>query len=569
MRVSASDTSKVPNASPTAASSGSDLNGMAARAAARTLRERLAAFAARQFDCDPQTWHSAGGIVHCGGQQLPFAELVDAAYHARVPLSATGFYATPKIHYDRKTLSGPPVLLLRVRRGGLGGGDRYADRRASAAAVDILHDVGKSLNPAIDRGQIEGGFIQGWGWLTMEELWLDAEGELETHAPSTYKIPTSHDVPWRFDVAVPRRAESRGHDLPLEGGRRAAVDARAVGLPRAARRDRERRRLPARSCAGRSGDARADPGRHRGDPKSRAALYNERGKGTCAARLKTCRRSARKATFPIACGDDRSRSLHHSLAHGTRTALASGPRAVLVVVAIDAGLGAARGRRCDGRLRDIVCRIDRRRASRVRGDAHRARGARDTGVAAAPGSCAFRWPRASANAAAAWRRSRFRRSSGRAPWVDAAIACARTGAPFALLSSVGAHGPGARLIVTGDDARGTLGDAALDSAAIALARTRLAGAAPGAALVKFAQDARETLLIQVERPDPFAVLLFGNGHVGRALVEVLGVLPAQRALDRRARRGLSVDGAVQRRDRRLRHAGGRARRTRPPARTSS
>lgn len=130
----------------------------------------------------------------------------------------------------------------------------------------------------------------------------------------------------------------------------------------------------------------------------------------------------------------------------------------------------------------------------------------------------------------------FSRIDRPAPWIDAAIACARTGAPFALLSGIGgAHQAGAHLIVTCDDARGTLGDATLDSAAVALARTRLAGAALGAALVRFTQDDRETLLIQVERPDPFPVLLFGNGHVGRALVEVLGVLPAQvRWIDGRA-----------------------------------
>jgi xanthine dehydrogenase large subunit len=200
VRVSASDTSKVPNASPTAASSGSDLNGMAARDAARTLRERLAAFAARKFDCDAGIVTFAGGMVSAGNKTLPFGDLARAAYFARVPLSATGFYATPKIHYDRKTLSGRPFFYFaygaavsEVALDTLTGEHRLL-------AVDILHDVGASLNPAIDLGQIEGGFIQGYGWLAMEELWWNDKGELRTYAPSTYKIPTSHDVPKQFRV---------------------------------------------------------------------------------------------------------------------------------------------------------------------------------------------------------------------------------------------------------------------------------------------------------------------------------------------------------------------------------
>jgi xanthine dehydrogenase large subunit len=200
IRVSASDTSKVPNASPTAASSGSDINGMAARNAARTLRERLAIFAARKFDCPAEIVEFTGGVVHAGRQSVPFAELVRMAYFARVQLSSTGFYATPKIHYDRKTLSGRPFFyfaygaaVTEVAIDTLTGEHRML-------AVDILHDVGSSLNPAIDRGQIEGGFIQGWGWLAMEELWWNADGELKTHAPSTYKIPTSRDVPSHFRV---------------------------------------------------------------------------------------------------------------------------------------------------------------------------------------------------------------------------------------------------------------------------------------------------------------------------------------------------------------------------------
>jgi xanthine dehydrogenase large subunit len=211
VRATASDTSKVPNASPTAASSGSDINGMAAREAAQTLRERLAAFAAGKFGCAPGDVAFSDGVVRAGAQRMPFAELVDAAYHARIPLSATGFYATPKIHYDRATLSGRPFFYFAY---GAAVSEVAIDTLTGEhrlCAVDILHDVGASLNPAIDRGQIEGGFIQGWGWLTMEELCWNADGTLTTHAPSTYKIPTARDAPWRFDIAffgAPNREET-------------------------------------------------------------------------------------------------------------------------------------------------------------------------------------------------------------------------------------------------------------------------------------------------------------------------------------------------------------------------
>jgi xanthine dehydrogenase large subunit len=211
VRVSASDTSKVPNASPTAASSGSDINGMAARAAARTLRERLADFVAREYRCAADRIRFAGGFVRIGDDRLAFADLIDKAYHARIPLSATGFYATPKIHYDRRTLTGRPFFYFAY---GAAVSEVAIDTLTGEhrlLAVDILHDVGASLNPAIDRGQIEGGFIQGWGWLTMEELAWNPRGELATHAPSTYKIPTCRDVPEHFAVRFfgePNREET-------------------------------------------------------------------------------------------------------------------------------------------------------------------------------------------------------------------------------------------------------------------------------------------------------------------------------------------------------------------------
>jgi xanthine dehydrogenase large subunit len=201
VRVSASDTSKVPNASPTAASSGSDLNGMAARDACRKLRDRLVPIAARELGCEAGDVRFVDGVATGGGRRTPFSEVTRAAYFARVPLSATGFYATPKIHYDKATLSGRPFFyyaygaaVSEVAIDTLTGEHRLV-------AVDILHDVGSSINPAIDRGQIEGGFLQGWGWLAMEELAWNARGELRTHAPSTYKIPTSRDWPDAVTIA--------------------------------------------------------------------------------------------------------------------------------------------------------------------------------------------------------------------------------------------------------------------------------------------------------------------------------------------------------------------------------
>jgi len=174
---------------------------MAAREAACTLRARLAAFAVRKHGGRIDDVRIERGIVTAGEVRTTFAALVDDAYHARVPLSATGFYATPKIHYDRRTLTGRPFFYFAY---GAAVSEVAIDTLTGEhrlLAVDILHDVGSSLNPAIDRGQIEGGFMQGVGWLTMEELCWNADGHLTTHAPSTYKIPTSRDVPQHFDIA--------------------------------------------------------------------------------------------------------------------------------------------------------------------------------------------------------------------------------------------------------------------------------------------------------------------------------------------------------------------------------
>ena len=201
IRCSATDTSKVPNTSATAASSSSDLNGKAAQAAARTIRQRLVDFAAAKYGVPAGAIEFRGGRVTIGDKaSLAFDELVALAYRARVPLSATGFYATPKIGYDPKTMTGRPFFYFCY---GAAVSEVVIDTLTGESRllrVDILHDVGESLNPAIDMGQVEGGFVQGVGWLTSEELWWDSQGRLQTHAPSTYKIPTAFDWPRTFNV---------------------------------------------------------------------------------------------------------------------------------------------------------------------------------------------------------------------------------------------------------------------------------------------------------------------------------------------------------------------------------
>jgi len=200
VRTTATDTSKVPNTSATAASSGSDLNGKAAQAAARTIKERLVAFAAEKYSVSPQAVRFGAGKVHVGDRTFEFPALLQEAYAARISLSSTGYYRTPKIHWDRKTLTGRPFFYFAY---GAAMSEVAIDTLTGEfrlLRVDILHDVGKSLNPALDIGQIEGGFLQGAGWLTSEELWWDNRGQLQTHAPSTYKIPAAGD--WPADVHV-------------------------------------------------------------------------------------------------------------------------------------------------------------------------------------------------------------------------------------------------------------------------------------------------------------------------------------------------------------------------------
>ena len=207
VHVTATRTDKVPNTSATAASSGSDLNGMAAQNACDTIVERLTAFARERFGADEVRFE--GNHVRFAGRTVPFAEFVDAAYMARVSLSATGFYKTPDIHWDREAGRGRPFYYFAY---GAACSEVAVDTLTGeyhVERVDILHDVGRSLNPAIDLGQVEGGFIQGMGWLTTEELVWDEKGRLRTHAPATYKIPLASDRPPVFNVELAEWSENR------------------------------------------------------------------------------------------------------------------------------------------------------------------------------------------------------------------------------------------------------------------------------------------------------------------------------------------------------------------------
>jgi len=202
IRITATRTDKVPNTSATAASAGADLNGKAAEDAALTIRRRLADFAALLFGVAADRVTFRDGNVSGGGKALPFPELVHKAYLARVPLWSSGFYATPDIHFDRATGRGNPFYYFAY---GVAATEVLVDCFTGEyrfTRADLLHDCGSSLNPAIDLGQVEGGYLQGLGWLTMEELWWDDTGRLRTHAPSTYKIPTARDLPEDFRVRL-------------------------------------------------------------------------------------------------------------------------------------------------------------------------------------------------------------------------------------------------------------------------------------------------------------------------------------------------------------------------------
>ena len=203
MRISATTTAKVPNTSATAASSGTDLNGMAASRAAGAIRQRMTAHLAELYQCTAEDISfTSGQVTLPSGQSLSFSDTAKLCHEGRVCLSATGFYATPDIHWDDTSLTGQPyyyfaygAALCEVVVDTLTGESRIV-------RADILHDAGHSINPAVDKGQIEGGFVQGAGWLTTEELVYGTDGALLTHAPSTYKIPACSDRPYMLNIRL-------------------------------------------------------------------------------------------------------------------------------------------------------------------------------------------------------------------------------------------------------------------------------------------------------------------------------------------------------------------------------
>ena len=209
VRTMAADTGKVPNASATAASSGSDMNGKAAQKAAGKIKRRLRAFGAAHFGVSEAEIDFRDDRVFVADRDFEFAEFVQLAWAHRLSLSATGYYRTPKINYDRASFSGRPFFYFAY---GAAVTEVVVDTLTGenrVLRVDILHDCGDSLNPAVDLGQVEGGYVQGVGWLTTEELWWDRDGALGTHAPSTYKIPTCSDLAPDFRVELVRNMANR------------------------------------------------------------------------------------------------------------------------------------------------------------------------------------------------------------------------------------------------------------------------------------------------------------------------------------------------------------------------
>lgn len=198
--VNSTRTDKVPNASPTAASAGTDLNGMAALNAAKTLKRRLRKFATEHFNIKKSQFKIENDTVFLGDKNESFPDFIKMAYLNRVSLSSTGFYKTPKISYDRKSSKGQPFFYF---SNGAAVSEVLVDTMTGEyrlTQVDILHDVGHSLNHNIDRGQIEGAFAQGMGWLTTEELTWDKNGHITSNSPANYKIPTASDIPEDFNI---------------------------------------------------------------------------------------------------------------------------------------------------------------------------------------------------------------------------------------------------------------------------------------------------------------------------------------------------------------------------------
>lgn len=202
VRASATDTSKVANTSATAASTGADLNGKAGEDAARQIKQRLAEFVAKTYGGQAADVVFANDQVSIGDHHMPFKQVVEQAYRARVQLWSDGFYATPDLHWDMDTMTGRPFYYFAY---GAAVSEVLIDTLTGEwklLRADLLHDAGNPLNTAIDIGQVEGAFIQGMGWLTMEELCWDAAGKLTTHAPSTYKIPAVNDCPAEFHTRL-------------------------------------------------------------------------------------------------------------------------------------------------------------------------------------------------------------------------------------------------------------------------------------------------------------------------------------------------------------------------------
>ncbi|WP_278362426.1 xanthine dehydrogenase molybdopterin binding subunit [Stutzerimonas kunmingensis] len=202
IQITATNTDKVPNTSPTAASSGTDLNGKAAQNAAQTIKQRLVEFAARKWQIFEEDIEFKNGQVRLRDQYISFDELIQQAYFGQVSLSSTGFYRTPKIYYDRSQARGRPFYYFAY---GAACSEVIVDTLTGEYKMlrsDILHDVGASLNPAIDIGQVEGGFVQGMGWLTMEELVWNDKGKLMTNGPASYKIPAVADMPLDLRVKL-------------------------------------------------------------------------------------------------------------------------------------------------------------------------------------------------------------------------------------------------------------------------------------------------------------------------------------------------------------------------------
>ncbi|MDI9729933.1 xanthine dehydrogenase molybdopterin binding subunit [Stutzerimonas stutzeri] len=202
IQITATNTDKVPNTSPTAASSGADLNGKAAQNAAQTIKQRLVEFAARKWQIFEEDVEFKNGQVRLRDHYISFEELIQQAYFGQVSLSSTGFYRTPKIYYDRSQARGRPFYYFAY---GAACSEVIVDTLTGEYRMlrsDILHDVGASLNPAIDIGQVEGGFVQGLGWLTMEELVWNDKGKLMTNGPASYKIPAVADMPLDLRVKL-------------------------------------------------------------------------------------------------------------------------------------------------------------------------------------------------------------------------------------------------------------------------------------------------------------------------------------------------------------------------------